>query len=349
MRLSTAQQMNLPSHSCRLMFDLLADAGCDAEAAAADARIGRDLLEDVGSAVNGMQELAFQHEFFRRTAERPDLWVELGQRYRLLSQGHISYALAMTTAPSLQAMVSVAERFGDLHYTLADTRVLLQERQPVGFRSFYNEMPEPLRQFSMTKGLALASAVFRDLWQGELPFAEIVTNVSSRYERFVQPLFGDIPVRFDSPLQSTDWFWLEDVGERPLPQSNPLLFQFYHRECEGVLQAMAREGGILQRVEALVLEERFQLSLVDAAARLCMTPRTLQRKLAAHGLGFMDIVRRQRYIAACDLLQRSDDSIETVAWRLGYRNVSGFASAFRAQAGLSPAAYRRYHRQPMAS
>lgn len=349
MRLATAQQMNLPSHSCRLMHDLLADAGFDACAAAGNARIRREALEDVSSVVTGLQELNFQREFFLQTAERPDLWIELGRRYRLLSMGHMCYALAMTTAPDLRAMVSVAEQFGDLHYTLADTRVLLRDGEPVGFRSLYGEMPDQVRQFTMIKGLAVASAVLRDIWQGSLPLAQVVTAVSSRYERFVRPLFGSIPVSFDSPLQSTDWYWTREVAAQPLPLSNLSLHALYQRECEDKLRLAASERGLLEQVEDLVVTGRFQLSQAEAAEKLFMTPRTLQRKLAAYGLTFMDIVRRQRYLAACDFLQRGAATIEEIAWRLGYRNISGFVATFKAQAGLSPAAYRRFHCQSLAS
>lgn len=55
---------------------------------------------------------------------------------------------------------------------------------------------------------------------------------------------------------------------------------------------------------------------------------------------YMRCYRMQR---AAVLLCESDESVSSVAWRLGYVNASKFASAFKQVMGLSPMEYRKSH------
>lgn len=77
------------------------------------------------------------------------------------------------------------------------------------------------------------------------------------------------------------------------------------------------------------------------AARLRMSPRSLQRRLKQEGASLTGVLDRLREELARRYLDEARDSIGEVAFRLGFSDPSTFHRAFRRWTGLTPAAYRR--------
>jgi AraC-like DNA-binding protein len=67
-----------------------------------------------------------------------------------------------------------------------------------------------------------------------------------------------------------------------------------------------------------------------------MSPRTLARRLAAEGLTFSTVLDRLRADLAQRYLQDKDLPISTIAWMLGYREVSAFTHAYKRLTGKTP-------------
>jgi AraC-like DNA-binding protein len=81
---------------------------------------------------------------------------------------------------------------------------------------------------------------------------------------------------------------------------------------------------------------------VDDAARVCgVAPRSLQRELRRHGTSFGAELETARLRAARELLQHSDEKIETIARRVGYPSSSRLSALFRKTLGETPAQYRQ--------
>jgi AraC-like DNA-binding protein len=77
------------------------------------------------------------------------------------------------------------------------------------------------------------------------------------------------------------------------------------------------------------------------ATRLGMSPRSLQRRLAASGTTFSRIRADIRFGLATSLLTRSELSIGEIASRLGYADIASFTHAFGRRSGKSPRQVRR--------
>ena len=71
-----------------------------------------------------------------------------------------------------------------------------------------------------------------------------------------------------------------------------------------------------------------------------LSVRTLQRRLAKHGLSHFDIVDQARYQTATRLLGDSEIRITDVAMDLGYSDSAHFTRAFKRWAGITPRDYR---------
>lgn len=76
------------------------------------------------------------------------------------------------------------------------------------------------------------------------------------------------------------------------------------------------------------------------ARRLGMSPRTLGRKLAAHGETYQAIVARAQREAAESLLTHGNSSLAEVAFLTGFSDQSAFTRAFKSWTGQTPTAFR---------
>ncbi len=82
------------------------------------------------------------------------------------------------------------------------------------------------------------------------------------------------------------------------------------------------------------------LSIEAAAARLAMTPRTLQRRLAETGDAFSELVDEARLSAAEHYLADDRFTLGEIAYLLGFNEPSNFHKAFRRWKGVPPGAWR---------
>lgn len=87
--------------------------------------------------------------------------------------------------------------------------------------------------------------------------------------------------------------------------------------------------------------EGCQPGIIQLAALLNVSPRTLRRQLAREQQNFRDLAKRARIERARALLAGSNDSISQIAYRLGYSDVANFSHAFRAACGQCPSDFRR--------
>jgi len=101
---------------------------------------------------------------------------------------------------------------------------------------------------------------------------------------------------------------------------------------------------------SLMLQEAegVQPSLCELAALLCVSERTLSRRLANDGLSLRSVGCAVRGERARTLLRESPQSIKQIAWRLGYGSMTAFGAAFRNEHGVSPSEYRRLSRNEAA-
>lgn len=78
-----------------------------------------------------------------------------------------------------------------------------------------------------------------------------------------------------------------------------------------------------------------------------LAERTFKRRfLAATGLNPLEYVQRLRIEEAKRRLERTESSVEEVAWQVGYEDPAFFRRLFKRVAGLAPGAYRRRFRIP---
>lgn len=129
----------------------------------------------------------------------------------------------------------------------------------------------------------------------------------------------------------------------PLYGSNPALhtaaIQRLGAFDRNRMSVAARVVGALEQ-----LLDGGEARIETAAELLGMSPRSVQKQLAAEGWQFSDLLRRVRQRRALSLLCETEMPVAGVAVALGYGNVGSFSRAFQGWFGRSPAAYRADHR-----
>ena len=89
--------------------------------------------------------------------------------------------------------------------------------------------------------------------------------------------------------------------------------------------------------ERLAEDPRFE----DIARDVGLTPRSLARRFENEsGMTWRAVVRRMRVLRAIEELAASEDSVTTVAHRVGYTSLSAFNAGFRDLTGRTPTQYR---------
>ena len=151
--------------------------------------------------------------------------------------------------------------------------------------------------------------------------------------------FG-VPVTFneDADALVMDRRWLDQPLNAPLQ----------HAQSEARLRVerrLSQEGAERNIVDEVrwALERRPELlreGLESTAAALGLHPRTLQRRLQAEGVKYVDIQSKAKCHRAQIMLRRRAISMESISEELGFSDRRAFTFAFKRWMGMSPSLYR---------
>lgn len=156
------------------------------------------------------------------------------------------------------------------------------------------------------------------------------------FERFKPLLAGT--ARFARPVSQL-LFGASQL-DLPLVFHDPSAVQLALKQCERQLDELGYHQRTSSSVRRLIeLEARFQ-SLDETARMLHVSPRTLKRKLKSEGTSYSELVDEARREKALLLIHSPRLSLEAIAERVGYADLSNFTRAFRRWTGVTPAVFR---------
>jgi AraC-like DNA-binding protein len=128
------------------------------------------------------------------------------------------------------------------------------------------------------------------------------------------------------------------IQPMPLASADPFLHAMLTAQCEQMhvarLQPVALRASVENEIAPLLPHGKAQIS--EIARRLGMSQRTLARYLSAEGLSFTVILDELKFDLAKHYLMGPDLPITTIAWLLGYQEVSAFTHAFKRWTGSTP-------------
>lgn len=131
-------------------------------------------------------------------------------------------------------------------------------------------------------------------------------------------------------------------ADLPVIGHNPELNLHFQRMLETQLAEITNQRGFRDDVRRVILQHfKFLLpSLTEVAKLLHVTPRTLQRKLAAESTTFQRVADEVRHDLSKGMLANQRLTVSEVAYKLGYAEPAAFQRAFKQWTGLTPKNYR---------
>jgi len=154
-------------------------------------------------------------------------------------------------------------------------------------------------------------------------------------------LFG-CPVHFEQAASGIRF--REALLDLPFPQADEKLLQTLLDHASQQLAEMDRNQSITDQVKnllRLLLKEQVPTSTV-IAEKLCMSSRTLQRKLSDENTHYKDVLNELRLELALHYLENTELPLESIAHELGYAEARSFYRSFKQWTGRTAGAYRAH-------
>ncbi len=191
--------------------------------------------------------------------------------------------------------------------------------------------------------IAIGTNILRNLfgppWRpDEVLFAFARPRRVAPYSRF----FG-LPPRFDA--ERTGIVFQSRLLGAPVPGADLLLNKLMQERVRELKRT--GEDDVVTRIRRLLRTMVISpnCSVRAAADRICVHPRTLNRKLAAAGTTFHQEREEARREVACQLLENTRMTAMEVAQILGYAGPAAFSRAFHRWTGATPARWRTDRRR----
>lgn len=282
---------------------------------------------------------ALDYEVFRYLLRRaltltaePGLGFHLAKEMTVASHGLVG--MAILVAKDLREAIAVIQQFIQLQST--ELRIRMEVEGDSASVCFEQSWPDSdvgqVAMIFVMLGFALMSRTCTGHDMSgvsmDFPFPR-----PAYFERFEHMLLG--PVRFDQP-EGRNVFPASYL-DMPMIMANTVAARLTQEQCQLEVDALASSSGIADLVRGLIYDEVVGFCTQEQVAeKLHMTARTLQRHLDQAGKGFRVIAEELRHAKALALLKRQDLSLVFIAERLGYKDVTNFARAFKRWTGMTP-------------
>jgi AraC-like DNA-binding protein len=124
--------------------------------------------------------------------------------------------------------------------------------------------------------------------------------------------------------------------------ANPVAQEIFRRECDRLSELDRRRGRVSERVQQLLLQAGSEFpTCAQVATQLHMSESTLQRRLAAEGCRYQQLLDEVRYRLANEYLSGTTLPVAEIANLLGFSDVTNFRRTFRRWSGARPSDVRR--------
>lgn len=247
----------------------------------------------------------------------------------------------LTSVREANSLPSALYRFSTFwNLLLDDYQFVLTESETTLELTLQSEREAPVQRFGHMLILKLAHGLMSWLSDGEVPMKAV--NFAFQRPAFAQDYAIIFPatVQFDQPATSVS-FDLDALGPTEI-RSTAELDLFLENAPRDWIFTRSRAHTRSLRLRSILSQAGWEnANLSDAAQAMHMTPRTLMRKLEADGTSFQDIKDALRRDIAIRHLQKGENSVEAIAYEVGFSSAANFHRAFQRWTGNTPSFYRQ--------
>jgi AraC-like DNA-binding protein len=321
------------------LLDAIAAAGGEPDAALRAARVQRSTLQRAEGVMASGAFSRLLEEAARSTGD-DCFGLHFGERFDPRDVGLLAYVVL--NSPTLAAAMYNVARYVHIHNSAvratfgtdgrrAYVRYRLTESAQGGVRQ-HNE-------YSMVMLWKALRSITQETWApAAVEFAHDAPGSCDYFRSF------GCAVDFGCPANAL--VVEHDFVERRVREADGKLYRLLRRQLDRILAELPRVDDLLDAVRRAIGEalESADAKLERVAAKLSMSPRTLERRLKARGSSYRDVVADTRKACAIAYLRTGERSVTEIAFLLGYSEVSAFNRAFKRWTGSTPLEYRNARR-----
>lgn len=121
------------------------------------------------------------------------------------------------------------------------------------------------------------------------------------------------------------------------------LYSLLKERADFLMGQVENSHSMITKVKSILMESlpTGKASVIDTAKKLHMSRQTLYRNLQKENTTYRQVLAECQRKLSVNYIAQSDLSLESIAFLLGYSEVSVFQKAFRRWYGISPGEYRR--------
>ncbi|MBI3345739.1 MAG: AraC family transcriptional regulator [Burkholderiales bacterium] len=320
----------------------LAECGVVGEAALADTGLSAEQIRDP-EVLTSVQQLLIVARNAVRLCPSPGLGLLTGQRMHVSSYG--LYGYAMLCSNTMRQGFEMAMRYQDLGTPVMPVALFEDGDKAIWHLPNHTDvevlgLSAQEYAFFLDMQFAIHVTLIKDVMGPWCVPAEALYSLPmpNHAEQLARTL--ECPVRFGEGVNELRYprAWLD----RSPHMANPITAAQMSETCERLMAQILWQAGLTRRVyEELTRTPGRFANIETVASSLCMTSRTLRRKLSDEGTSFSELLARVRHALAQDYLRATNLSVEDIAAALGFSDASSFRHAFKRWSGKSPLECRR--------
>lgn len=335
-----SSQLSRSAASARLLLELADERSLDMVACLRGTGLNMGQLAEPGSEIATAQEERLIANIVALVGTDSDFAVAAGRRYRLEIFGMLGFACM--SAPTVREMLAISLRYQDLAFTLARARAE-REAGHTYIALTGSHLLAPVRRFAIEQCISTVwTAVAEIDAAAPRPRVELVYPQPDLTDPFEQH-FGS-PARYGLAVDRIGY--PNTYLDRPRSQIDPAALELCERQCRDMIARRRARVGTVGFVRELLSRASGPPPSMQTVARdLNTSVRTLRRALAAEGTTFREVDESVRVDRSMTMLLNDGDSVDRIAWALGYATTPAFVRAFKRWKGMPPGAWRASQRQ----
>lgn len=324
------------SHVIAIAIELARQNGISTKEILMNAGLTSESLYSPDTEFNRFQELATFEGFFGITRSET-LGLQIGRSIKVSCLGLPGYT--MLVSKSVEEAVSCLMAFPLLLGWYFNIE-LEHKENTVTLKICDYSYSEEMKQFCIDMALSSVLTLIEDLLGHSLKPVSVELTCPSSQHRQTVAKFLDCTVKHS---QHDGITFERATFASPCPLANKVSFEDLYRQCEQKEYEwqVKTSQDLVSKIKHIVSQDTGYYSMPVLAQELCMTERTLRRRLKEQSVNFQKLVNQVRYQQAIERLESTDTNIADIAEQLGYSDTASFRHAFKRWSGLAPTEYRK--------
>ncbi len=274
-------------------------------------------------------------------SQLPHLGLLFGEQLSIANHGFLGYATM--TSPTLKAAIETMLQFIATRTKLLSGQLKKDNIIPSSRYIELDVMPIDATNHRFLTEMAIAHLIKIKTFLLNKPSLGLKLEIDypePAYKYFYKHFASEVV--FNAPI--TKIFFSDEELSAAINFADDLSYQQAKLQISDLKAHLSQEDDLPYQIKhMLYTQDLSKLSMAEVAKQLCMSIRTLRRRLLSFSLTYQHILDEIREKKACDLLLNTSLSITEISFLLGFKELSNFTKAFKRWNDMTPSEYRKHH------